>query len=314
MLRAAPRWRASPAGRCGRSSSSGCGPTERPVSPVVGEHPLPVGLLRELGRPARSARAAARAGCSPPPEPGRLRAAATSPSCQSSSRRGAEAVAGARGDERLERGAVDRRALREVGDVGRTARARPTTASASSSPTDLHVPEPDPHGAVLDQRTSPPLRFTSGGRTSTPRRCAVADEARRRVEAHRLRVQERARGTRPGSGGAARPTGRRAARTRPSATSGTRSPRSRRACRRRGSRAPRRRPCRARPRRTARGSASSASCAALAAHRAAQPLRLADGEPGERHRDLEHLVLEDDDAERLAQRLARASGWSTGGT
>ena len=43
--------------------------------------------------------------------------------------------------------------------------------------------------------------------------------------------------------------------------------------------------------------------AALAAHRAPQPLRLADGEPGQRHRHLEHLVLEDDDAERLAQRL-----------
>src|SRR5581483_894082 len=43
--------------------------------------------------------------------------------------------------------------------------------------------------------------------------------------------------------------------------------------------------------------------AALPAHRAPQPFRLADREPGERHRDLEYLVLEDDDAERLAQRL-----------
>ena len=44
---------------------------------------------------------------------------------------------------------------------------------------------------------------------------------------------------------------------------------------------------------------------ALAAHRAAQALRLADGEAGEMDRDVEHLVLEDDDAERLAQRLAQ---------
>ena len=42
---------------------------------------------------------------------------------------------------------------------------------------------------------------------------------------------------------------------------------------------------------------------ALAAHRAAQPFRLADGEPGEMDRDVEHLILEDDHAERLAQRL-----------
>ena len=43
--------------------------------------------------------------------------------------------------------------------------------------------------------------------------------------------------------------------------------------------------------------------AALAAHRAAQPFRLSDGEAGKRHRHLEHLVLEDDDAERRAEWL-----------
>ena len=53
--------------------------------------------------------------------------------------------------------------------------------------------------------------------------------------------------------------------------------------------------------------------AALAAHRTAQPFRLADGEAGQRHRHLEHLVLEDDDAERLASGSA-SDGWSTGGT
>ena len=45
---------------------------------------------------------------------------------------------------------------------------------------------------------------------------------------------------------------------------------------------------------------------ALAAHRPAQPLRLARREARERHRDLDHLVLEDDRAERVAQhRLQR---------
>src|SRR3954451_19577410 len=43
--------------------------------------------------------------------------------------------------------------------------------------------------------------------------------------------------------------------------------------------------------------------AALAAHRTAQPFRLPHAEPRSSHRHVEHLVLEDDDAERLAQRL-----------
>ncbi len=45
--------------------------------------------------------------------------------------------------------------------------------------------------------------------------------------------------------------------------------------------------------------------AALAAHRAAQSFRLADREAGGRHRNVEHLVLEDDDAERVAKRLTQ---------
>ncbi len=45
--------------------------------------------------------------------------------------------------------------------------------------------------------------------------------------------------------------------------------------------------------------------APLAAHRAAQALGLPDREPGERDRNLEYLVLEDDDAEGRAERLAQ---------
>ncbi len=44
--------------------------------------------------------------------------------------------------------------------------------------------------------------------------------------------------------------------------------------------------------------------APLSAHRPAQTLRVADREPRERHRHLEHLILEDDDAVRLAQGVA----------
>ena len=45
---------------------------------------------------------------------------------------------------------------------------------------------------------------------------------------------------------------------------------------------------------------------ALSAHRPAQPLGLARAEPGELHRDLDHLLLEDDRPQRVAQdRLQR---------
>jgi hypothetical protein len=46
-------------------------------------------------------------------------------------------------------------------------------------------------------------------------------------------------------------------------------------------------------------------CAALAAHRAAQPFGLPHAEAGSGHRNVEYLVLEDDDAECLVQRLAQ---------
>ena len=45
--------------------------------------------------------------------------------------------------------------------------------------------------------------------------------------------------------------------------------------------------------------------APLAAHRAPQPLGLPHAEPGQRDRDVEHLLLEDDRPERLAQRLGQ---------
>src|ERR1043165_8832516 len=45
--------------------------------------------------------------------------------------------------------------------------------------------------------------------------------------------------------------------------------------------------------------------ASLSAHCPAQPLRFTDREPRGGHCDVEHLVLEDDDTERLSQRLAK---------
>ena len=129
----------------------------------------------------------------------------------------------------------------------------------------------------------------------------------RRVEAHRLLVQQRRRGTPARSARAARSTGRRAGRRPPSGPSGSRSPRSRRSAsytRSADLRARRRSP--SRPRRTSRSYGAHRRLRARAAHRPPQPLGLAGGEAGERHRHLDHLVLEDDRAERVLQhRLER---------
>ena len=128
-----------------------------------------------------------------------------------------------------------------------------------------------------------------------------------RVEAHRLLVEQRAQELRARSAPAARWTGRPAARTPPSAPWGSRSPRSRRSGRTPARRDSRVGPAlhRARPRTSPRRSASpppSACGSSPAAAPRPRPAR----EAGERHRHLDHLVLEDDRAERVAQhRLER---------
>ena len=268
--------------------------------PVVGEHPLPVGLLREVRHRrgglerqrklavslphALRARDDARAPEELPPRP--------------------EAVAGARGDERLQRGPVHRRAPGEVGDVGVRLLGRHRLGLLLADRPD--VAEPDPHGAVLDQALRP-AQVDVGRPHLHPAPLAVSDEAGRRVEAHRLRVQERAQEL--GRIVVAEP-GRLVGKQRERGRVRLREPEAGEAdelvvdavgellvdaLAERALDEPR-------PERLDRLGAP------LAAHRAPQPLRLADGEPGQRHRHLEHLVLEDDDAERLAQRLGEATG------
>ena len=106
----------------------------------------------------------------------------------------AERVAGARGDEGLEPVAAGRRALDEVDDApGRT----PALALLDDSPRivlpdGLHVFEPDAYGLALEhalRRAHVDVRR----KHLHPTPLRVPHQARGRVEAHRLRVQQRAR-------------------------------------------------------------------------------------------------------------------------
>src|SRR5262249_41702187 len=104
----------------------------------------------------------------------------------------AELVAGAGGDEGLETVAVELEPLSEVADAGERPGAlallddRPRARLAER----LHVFEPDPHSIALEPALDgAAVDVDRPHLDSAPLR--VAHERRRRVEAHRLRVQER---------------------------------------------------------------------------------------------------------------------------
>ncbi len=265
--------------------------------PVVGEHPLPVGLAgqlrrlrgrlereRELPRPAARALAARRRAELPQEVAPR-----------------APHVARPGRDERLERAEPDRRAAREVAELRvrllRDDRLRLLLADRAD------VAEPDPHRAVLDRAArGAPVHVRRAHLDPAPLR--VAHERRRRVEAHRLRVQERAQEL----GRVVVPQPRRLVGEQ----------RERRRVRLREAeareadelvvdrvRGPLVDPVAEAAVDEARPERLDRLLAALAAHRAPQPFGLPHAEPRGRHRDRQHLVLEDDDAERLAQRLAQ---------
>ena len=145
----------------------------------------------------------------------------------------------------------------------------------------------------------------SGGSTCYAVTLAVVDEDVRRVEAHRLGVEERAEelgrvvGAQPGGlvgeqaegGGVAfgKPNSAKPAifwKTRSATGFET--------------------PCASAPVDELLLELLDRLARALAAHRAAQALGLAGAEPGERHRHLQHLLLVEDDAERLGQRRLQA--------
>jgi hypothetical protein len=157
---------------------------------VVGEHPLPGRLLGQVGHLARRLE---REGELPAlsPVPGADRARREPEAPEELPARPAEGVAAPTRDERLERGPVERRAEREIGHA-RERPSRPTLLDERRRrllPEPLHVADPHAHRAVLE----PALDLAQvhvGGQHLDAAPLRVADEARRRVEAHRLRVEE----------------------------------------------------------------------------------------------------------------------------
>ena len=214
-----------------------------------------------------------------------------------------ERVAGPRGDERLQPRPVERRPLRQLAHSGE----RPAPLPLGDDRLRLllaeraDVFEPDAHGLLFERALGlAPVHVRRAHLDPSPLR--VAHERRRRVEAHRLLVQERAeelaRVVVPQPGRLVREQPERG--------------------RVRLREAERREPVQLledhlrrlavdpspeRPVDEALVERLDRLAAALAAHRPPQPLRLADREARERDRDREHLLLEDDDPERLAQRL-----------
>ena len=284
---------------------------------VVGEHPLPAGEVGQDGR--LRGRVEGSGSCFASPRvPSTERGRVASPSSQRRSRR-----RGPKQSHAPPRTSASS-ASRETG--ARRARS-PTSSRARSPPAPPRAPR---------RRPSRPRRRTRGrrGRRATRSRCPtrvghhrwslqrapgvaqvdvgrahlhpaplrVADEARGRVEAHRLLVEE-----------AAEELGRVVV-TQPGGLVGQEAERGGVRLREAEAREADERvehpvghllrdASRDRPIDEARAVRLERLQAPLAAHRPPQPLCLADREPRERDRDVEHLVLEDDDPERRGERL-----------
>ena len=152
---------------------------------VVGEHLLPVGLLRQLGdlrrRLERQRKLTVPAG-------DRL---ATRGDAEAPEQLAARPplVTGAGCDERLERVAVHRRPARKVAEIG--VRLPGLDRLRIGFAHRLHVAETDPYRTVLDRALR--QRAVDVRRPHLdPTPLCVTDERRRRIETHRLRVQQRA--------------------------------------------------------------------------------------------------------------------------
>ena len=270
---------------------------------VVGKHPLPRCLRRELRRLDRRverkrelALLSARAGDA-------LRARHETELPKQVAPRRAERVARAGRDQRLERRLRHRHPLREVAHAGE----RPAAVALGDDRVRVvlshrrDVVEPDPDTAVLELARRAAQVHVRRGHVH-PALLRVADEARGRVEAHRLLVQKRAQEL--GRVMMAQP--RRLVREQPE----------RGRVRLREAEAREADHLVVDPVGELRvdalplgaGDESLAKrldrgLAPLAAHRPAQALRLLDAEARERHGHLEHLLLEDDHAERVAEGL-----------
>ena len=234
-LGAARAARASRAGRCGRSSSSGCDADRDARHAGSRRASAPTSSARGSSGIRLSGRAGARAGAprrpSPAPsaardeaEPPEQRRAAASPR-QSH----APDATSASSSARAELAPAVRGRARHANGPSRSRSA--TSARRVLLPDARDVLEPDPHRAALDRALR--ARAVHVGREHLdPVPLRVPHERRRRVEAHRLRVQERAEELGRVVVAQPRRLVREQRRTRPRATSGSRTRRSRRACRR----------------------------------------------------------------------------------
>ena len=188
MLGQLARSRPSPAAGAGAAARAGGRRPRGSVVRVVGEHPLPVGLLGQLGDRRGRLERERELPSSPPSR--RSRAAGRADS-QSSSRRGAERSQAPDATSASSAARLDRRALREVARRRRTAARRRPPRPPPRRPTGCSRGRPAPRRPSM-RAARGAAAFTSGGQHLHPAPLAVADEARRRVEAHRLGVQQRA--------------------------------------------------------------------------------------------------------------------------
>src|SRR6185312_9837529 len=168
-------------------------------------------------------------------------------------------------------------------------------------PETLDVAEPDAYGVPLDPARRG-AQIDIRRQHFDPAALGVPHKARRRIEAHRLGVQERAEKL---AGVVVAEPGRLVCEQREGGRVrlGEAERRETVDLREDELRDLLRHPVLRRPREEALAVGLDRVLAPLAAHRPAQPLRLPYGEPRERHRDLEHLLLEDDRAERLLEAL-----------
>ncbi len=246
------------------------------------------------------------------PRPSAARARAR----QRSWRRGQpKRVAGARGDERSSARPVERRPL---GEVEHAAEGAVLLALGDERPRGLlaeavDVAEPDPHGAAFEPAERRGAAVHVGRQHLDPAALRRRARGGRRVEAHRLGIQERAEEVRRVVVAQPRALVGEQARTRPRATSGSRTRRNRGSSRRRARRSRARHAVRAPlPRRSARGGPRSRPRLRLRLIARRSPSASPTVKPASAIGHGEHLVLEDDRAERLRERTRRGADGRAG--
>ena len=208
-----------PSGRCGRMSSSGMDADRQARGAVVGEHPLPHRRLGEIGcrhrRLERERELLLLAFRSRHRQ--RARHEAELPEQLAAALRSSRT----RRTRRARAARLPESCVCCTSSPDRHVRPRRDDRLRVVLPHTLHVLQPDADRTVLERAVDAAAVHVRRPRLDAAA-LSVTHERRRRVEAHRLRVQQRDEELGRRSDGAATRTGTRAARTRPSATSGSR--------------------------------------------------------------------------------------------